>query len=232
MGEPTIFCIHASDAPQHTEELKAILLRMKTENRISNFDTIDISSSPNLSLNGGEASGIIVLLTHGIEQVRKEIEKRLTDLNRANGVRLIEIIVDNLPYHNSFISFPQDLKPIRTRDDMNLVWVSIEKNLQELFPMPKIEVAEPRKDPIEILKPIGLSVGSLFFRLLRSIGAFLFYFFLSIIFWIAVFTELFDHSNNAWGSTWLLTGLTIVVLMVFRHRRKQAKRKRLEASSS
>jgi hypothetical protein len=228
MSQPVVYCIHASDAPQHAGELKMILLRMKAENRISDFKTINISVTPNFSFNGEVPKGIIVLLTQEIERTRVEIEKFMTNTNQESGVKLIEIIVDNLPYHNSFISFPQDLKPIRTRDDMNLVWATIEKNLQELFPMPKIEVEEARKDPIEILKP----AASFFFRFLRSIGVFLIYLFLSLIFWIAVFTELFDHSNNAWGSTWILTGLTVAILMIFRHRRKQAKRKRLQGSSS
>ena len=230
MSQPVVYFVHASDAPQHIGELKAILLRMKTENRISDFKAIDISVTSNLSFDGVGSKGIIVLLTKGIEATRAEIEGLITNTNEERAVKLIEIIVDNLPYHNNFISFPQDLKPIRTRDDMNLAWAGIEKNLQELFPMPKIEVEEPTKDPIEVLKPIGVTAASLFFRFLRSIGAFLLYFLLSIIFWIAIFTELFDHSNNAWGSTWILTGVTIVILMIFRHRRKQAKRKRLQSS--
>jgi hypothetical protein len=39
----TIYLIHSSDAPQHFGELKAILIRMKPGNRISDFVALDIS---------------------------------------------------------------------------------------------------------------------------------------------------------------------------------------------
>jgi len=234
VSQPTIYCIHASDAPQHTGELKTILLRMKTENRISDFKAVDISSTPNFSFNGEDPQGIIVLLTDETERTRTDIEKLMSNASQSRSVKLIEIIVDNLPYHNTFISFPSDLKPIRSRDDMNLVWTNIEQSLKELFPTPKVEVVKPSSDPIQIIKPIGVSVATTAFRFLRSLAAFAFYFFLSLIFWLAIFTNLFTDWGDdfSWGSFSLLTVLTIVGLMIFRHRRKRAKRNSLQDSTS
>jgi hypothetical protein len=153
-----IYCIHSSDAPQHAGELKAILLRMKLDNRISDFVTLDITlNTLSSSIINEETQGIIVLLTQGMERVRTEIEKLLPE---KHNIKLIEIIVDNLPYNNSFISFPQDLKPIRSRDDMNLVWRNIEQDLMEMFRKPNI-VVRPTTDIRKYLKLAGISIAAL-----------------------------------------------------------------------
>ena len=135
---PNIQLIHASDAPQHTGELKSILDRMKSEKRISDFAALDISvNSGHIDLKNEDHQGIIVLLTNEIERVRIDVERMLKNLiiDKPN-IKLIEIIIDNLPYHNNFISFPQDLMPIRSRDDMNFVWNGIEQDLKAIFPKP------------------------------------------------------------------------------------------------
>src|SRR5262245_58739301 len=131
---PIIQLIHASDAPQHTGELKSILLRMKSENRISDFFTLDISKSAgNISFKGEDRQGVIVLLTNEIESKRTEIEKLLKGITlEKQEIKLIEVIVDNLPYNNNFISFPQDLMPIRSLVDMNAVWNGIEQDLRAI----------------------------------------------------------------------------------------------------
>jgi len=35
------------------------------------------------------------------------------------GLRIAEILADNLIYDNEFITFPDDLRPIRNREDMD-----------------------------------------------------------------------------------------------------------------
>jgi hypothetical protein len=159
---PRVQVIHASDAPQHVAELKAILMRMKSENRISDLIVQDITlqsfTSPSPNENTG---GIIILLTHRVESAREEIEGSFMNLRLdMQKLKLIEIIVDNVPYNNHFISFPQDLKPIRSRDDMNLVWQGIEQDLQVIFPVATIPQVEPPR-PVQrarYLKLIGLAV--------------------------------------------------------------------------
>lgn len=139
---------------------------MKSEKRISVFAALDISvNSGHINLKNEDHQGIIVLLTNEIERVRSDVERMLKNLiiDKPN-VKLIEIIIDNLPYHNNFISFPQDLMPIRSRDDMNLVWNGIEEDLKAIFPKPPdpappVEVVE-KKDSKIFLKVIGISVIS------------------------------------------------------------------------
>jgi len=135
---PTIQLIHASDAQDHIGELKSILFRMKEENRISDFAAHDISL--NQDFKDEDCQGILVMLTNGLGQLRNDIESALKNIIQKNSnVKLIEIIVDNLPYHNDFISLPHDLLPIRSRADMNSVWTGIERDLHAIFPRHEIE---------------------------------------------------------------------------------------------
>lgn len=164
---PIVQLIHASDAPQHTGELKSILQRMKSENRISDFSALDVSSNPgNITFITEDDQGIIVLLTNQIESVRNEIESLLRNITQEKqNIKLIEIIVDNLPYHNNFISFPQDLMPIRSRVDMNLVWNGIEQDLQAMFPKikePEIEIKPAPDNRLKkYLKLAGVTLATL-----------------------------------------------------------------------
>ncbi len=164
---PIVQLIHASDAPQHTGELKSILQRMKSENRILDFSALDVSSNPeSITFKTEDHQGIIVLLTNEIESVRTEIENLLRNVTQEKqNIKLIEIIVDNLPYHNSFISFPQDLMPIRSRVDMNLVWNGIEQDLHAMFPIakePEIEVTPATDNRLKkYLKLAGLTLATL-----------------------------------------------------------------------
>lgn len=136
---PTIQLIHASDAQHHTGELKSILSRMKAENRISDFNANDISISPDFK--NENCQGILVMLTKDLGQRRNDIESSLK--NNNSNIKLIEIIVDNLPYDNDFISLPNDLLPIRGRANMDLVWADIERDLQAMFPKPVVEKPAP-----------------------------------------------------------------------------------------
>jgi hypothetical protein len=164
ISPPSIQVVHASDAPQHTGELKTILERLKAEHRIADFAALDVSGNPDsISFKDEDHQGIIVLLTNEIERVRTKIESVLKNITREKqDIKLIEIIVDNLPYHNNFISFPQDLMPIRSRDDMNLIWSGIEQDLQAIFPKPlapEVEVKPPpTADSKKYLKLIGVSI--------------------------------------------------------------------------
>lgn len=74
ISPPIIQMIHASDAPQHTEEMKTILQRLKEEKRIAYFVPVDITRDMgNLSFKNGGHQNIIVLPTNAIERVRTEI---------------------------------------------------------------------------------------------------------------------------------------------------------------
>jgi len=198
---PIIQLIHASDAPQHAGELKSILLRMKSENRISDFFSLDISASAGtISFKSEDRQGIIVLLTKELESDRPEIEKLLKNITlEKQEVKLIEIIVDNLPYHNNFISFPQDLMPIRSRVDMNSVWNGIEEDLRAMFPRPELKV-----EPIKTRKP-DLK------KYLILAGVMGFAFLLFVLIFEAAFPVMRYDTENLVGIFWLAVPAIIYV---------------------
>ncbi len=196
---PIIQLIHASDAPQHTGELKSILLRMKSEKRISDFSALDISASPgNFSFKSEDHQGIIVLLTNEIESERTEIEKLLKNITlEKQDIKLIEIIVDNLPYHNNFISFPEDLLPIRSRVDMNAVWNGIGRDLQAIFPRPEPKVEpsiSPKPDLKKYLKLAALTVLA---------------FLLFVLIFDAAFPVMDPDAENMVGIYWIVVPIII-----------------------
>jgi hypothetical protein len=202
---PIVQLIHASDAPQHTAELKSILGRMKTENRISDFTAIDIGANPdNINFKNEDHQGIIVMLTHEIEQLRNNIEQSLKNLTQEKpNIKLIEIIVDNLPYDNNFISFPQDLMPIRSLVDMNTAWNGIERDLHAIFPKleTKVEKSKSQKPDFKrYLKLAALTVLS---------------FILFIIIFDAAFPVMDPDAENMVGIYW-----TVVPIMVYLWHRK------------
>ncbi|HET8735706.1 MAG TPA: hypothetical protein VFM69_03815, partial [Pricia sp.] len=82
------------------------------------------------------------LLTNGIEPEKTSIESILLGIKAANPKVLIaEIIIDHVPYETQFIAFPQDLQPIRSREDMDAVWNGIGRNLRDVFPARQEPVA-------------------------------------------------------------------------------------------
>ena len=228
---PNIQVVHASDAPQHTGELKTILQRLKAENRIADFAALDVSENlDGISFKNEDHQGIIVLLTNEIERARTKIETVLKNITREKqDIKLIEIIVDNLPYHNNFISFPQDLLPIRSRDDMNLIWNGIEQDLRAIFPKPiaqeVIETPKPRTDSKKYLKLIGVAILSLSicFLFLASIAPNVrdegltiigvFTFFLPIIIFLLQKRKLEDQTKLNWRKLIIKTGTALVVFL-------------------
>lgn len=148
---PTIQLVHSSDAQQHTGELKSILMRMKEDNRISDFTAHDISINPDIHFQNKDRQGIIVMLTNELGPFRTNIESSLKNtIQESSNIKLIEIIVDNLPYHHEFISLPNDLIPIRSRVDMNTIWKGIEHDLHAMFP--KHDIEKPKIPPSPVLK--------------------------------------------------------------------------------
>lgn len=142
---PTIYTIHASDAPQHTRKLHEILQKLKAENRISDFIVLNIDNdlSPLDTIEDDDLT--LTLLTSELEPRKEEIQSRLRALKVTRpNVKIAEIIVDKVTYDNEFITFPTDLKPIRDREDMDVVWSNIEQSLKDIFP---ISIIEHKTDP-------------------------------------------------------------------------------------
>lgn len=80
---------------------------------------------------------VVVLLTNQLEPQKEQIESSLRDLNANRpGIKIAEILIDNVKYDNEHITFPGDLRPIRNREDMDAAWTGIEQNLKNMFPPP------------------------------------------------------------------------------------------------
>jgi len=138
-SSPKIHLIHASDAPQHLGKINEILKRLKAVNRIGDFHSLDADNNLS-SLNEKSESddSMLVLLTNQLEPHRARIERKLNELQKIQpDIRIVEILVDNLRYNNRFITLPTDLRPIRSREDMDAAWRNIEQRLKDMFPVEK-----------------------------------------------------------------------------------------------
>lgn len=136
---PSIYAIQASDAPQHTGRFRKILQNLQTENRIQGFTMLgpddDLSS---VTDQVGEEDLILIMLSRQLEDHKKEIENKFKSPETSQaGVRVAEILVDNVVYDNEFITFPTNLQPIRDREDMDVAWSGIGENLKDMFPVKK-----------------------------------------------------------------------------------------------
>lgn len=171
---PAVYTIQASDTTEHANKLKEILQNLKTENRIGDFKTLDADGElSSLSQMIQEGDLILVLLTQRLDSKREEIETYLLELKSGTpGIRIGEIIVDQIPYENEFITFPTDLRPIRDRDDMDAVWDGIKESLRDMFPAKKEPdpVVPPTTGWSKYLKIAGIIIGViLVFFLIRGL---------------------------------------------------------------
>jgi Protein of unknown function (DUF2500) len=147
---PTIYIIRATDALQPTATLQEILRKLKMETRISDFVTLDIDDGiSSLMNNMKDGDLILILLTYELESQKARTGNNFSAFKtNRSGVTVAEIIIDNIPYENIFITFPADLRPIRDRADMNAAWSTIEQSLKGMFPVKTIHQPEPETQPI------------------------------------------------------------------------------------
>lgn len=133
--------IHAKDADQHLGNLRDILEELKNENRINSYTTVgSVAVEVNSFQNVSAGDMVILLLTYGLEKDKSKVEEILLQLKvKKPDCNIAEIIVDNIPYEPQFITFPADLQPIRSREDMDTVWQRIQKDLKDLFPTREVK---------------------------------------------------------------------------------------------
>ena len=157
----TIHIIHATDADQHLGHLKKILDELKNEKRIDNYIALESDAITENSLNAiGAGDMVITLLTKGIELVKALVEETMHKAKmRLPQSKAGEIIIDPVPYDNRFIAFPSDLRPIRSREDMDGVWNTIGATLKKIFP-PR-EEPEPPVIPVPWKKYLPYVLGAL-----------------------------------------------------------------------
>lgn len=135
---PIIYCIHASDAPQHLGKIQQFSQKFSEQKRIADFVSLPPEEANSLLREKAQETDLIILLlTLGLVSKQKEIENLLSQLKTERpNIIIAEIIIDNIQYENEYITLPTDLKPIRNRDDMDQAWLGIEKNLDDLVPKP------------------------------------------------------------------------------------------------
>jgi PKD repeat protein len=160
MALPHIYCVHASDAPQHVTRLTETLETLKSEKRIEGFSITDAAEGTGPVEKAGAGDLVIIVLTQKLEQRKKLLEDFFRDKTARSGVNVAEIIVDNIPYENEFITLPTDLMPIRSRDDMDTVWNNIAHNLRLMFPASQGEPTPPPdwRKYLKYLIPLALLV--------------------------------------------------------------------------
>lgn len=142
---PKIYIIQASDAPRHSATLQGILTKLKDEKRINSFQVIQLGDSLMALDDLADGDLVITLLTKDLESEKIQLEKTLDTLKDKNpDLKIAEIIVDQIPYENEYLTFPEDLRPIRGREDMDAVWAGIEQSLKNMFPVQEID---PVPDP-------------------------------------------------------------------------------------
>lgn len=142
---PSVYLIYGSDAPQHSTKMKEILLELVKENRIKAFKTLESKTEWLLpSEEFVERDLIIVLLTDQIAEYHVAGTRGLKELQAKNKqLKVMEIIVDSVPYDDSFIIAPITTEPIRKSPQIDEIWAGIKKDLFVMFPAPEPEI-EPR----------------------------------------------------------------------------------------
>ena len=134
-----VYVVHATDAEQHLGYLTQILKALKSENRIDNYSTVEHDSVTEETFKSlGEGDMVITMLTKGLIGLQARIEETLIGLTHEQPkYKKVEIIVDNIPYHDDFIALPMSLEPIRDSEDMDGVWKQIGMELMEMLPLRK-----------------------------------------------------------------------------------------------
>lgn len=77
---------------------------------------------------------IVLLLTYGLESKRRDAISLLSNIrSKFQDSIIVEVIIDNIPFANDYITLPKSLRPIR---DELAAWTEIEENLKQVLPQP------------------------------------------------------------------------------------------------
>lgn len=153
---PLVYCVHGGDAQQHLGKLQQLAQNFKQEQRIGDFISLLPDDAAGLLPGRLKVNDLIVLLlTHGLEAKRKDITALLTE-----GI-VAEIIIDNIPFENEYITLPKDLRPIRDAQNMDAAWNEMEENLKQLLPTRAVDW---KKYLIYVVPIIAVLVALLIWR--------------------------------------------------------------------
>jgi PKD repeat protein len=137
---PDIFCIHESDADLHLGHLQQISQKFIEQGRVGKFVPLSPEEAVTSLPHQIKAKDLIILLlTDQLTLRRVDIKDLLARLqSKYSNLIIAEVIIDHIQYDKDYISWPSDLTPIRSRDDMDSAWSAIESNLNEIIPQRRV----------------------------------------------------------------------------------------------
>lgn len=135
----TVYIIGANDAALHLGRIKEIFEGFKKEGRIADHVAWSSEKSTETSFHSVKSQDMIVLLlTEGIKSQKIELEQQMLQLKKDQPqTKIVEIIIDNLPYEKAFIPFPTNLQPIREHACLDTACEKIGNSLRNMLPMEK-----------------------------------------------------------------------------------------------
>ena len=114
--------------------------QFKADNRIEDFIPLEIDNALAVSERFKANDIIVLLMTVELDRKRRDISSLIVKIeSKFPGSVIVEIIVDNVPFENRFITLPQNLRPIRDVQDMDLTWNDIEARLKQILPAYKTQ---------------------------------------------------------------------------------------------
>jgi len=124
---PTLYCINASDAPQHLGKIQRLSQKFKQEQRITDFIPLFRSDVPgSLHERFKENDLIIVLLTYEVEGTRKHTATMLKNVqgkfSESNTEEIIQFVNEN-----------------NTALNVDAAWSEIEDNLKQALPTTDVD---------------------------------------------------------------------------------------------
>jgi hypothetical protein len=136
MSAPNVYVFCASDSLPHQPAVSEILASLAGRECIASFIYFNKPESYEAAFGKIQTGDLaLLLLSNGFVSLQSQIESQLKELHaKKSGLKLAEILIDNVPYDDSFTLLPSDLVPIAGRNDPSSAWLSIQKKLEEWFP--------------------------------------------------------------------------------------------------
>lgn len=154
---PMIYVLHGSDVQSHTEAFSKILINLQSESRISGYTFIPANQDlTTFKSNVHITDFLVVMLSSEIELQLVRIMSIFNEIKTTKpGVRIAEVIIDNIPYEDDYLVFPKNLQAIRLQKDMDGAWAGVQKDLQDLLPK---RSTKKKKFPYLILGGVAAAI--------------------------------------------------------------------------
>ena len=138
MAKAALYCIYDPGVSGPLESFQEIARNIQEKGKISEFHIVDVSGNLDelrSKVNAGDI--VVVLLTSGVTAYRPMLKTLLSNVrSRFSNLAIVEIIVDNVEYENTYITLPADYVPLRDRPDGDRAWAEIQRDIDQLIPEP------------------------------------------------------------------------------------------------